>query len=173
MFVQFYRSKIRISEMWKFLETIFSICLQFQFPSLFLHSLLPSGKFYLRFWIIILQKMLEWQRRSDKSLSESLGKFVIICTLTLSPGGEICRGTGAAIRYLRFFSSSCFITTVKSVSAAAHNAVPGVLLSAYCCHISIFVVYGPIFRYILISTLLNISDSRILMLFSIFNWGKF
>ena len=138
MFVQFYRSKIRISEMWKFLETIFSICLQFQFPSLLLHSLLPSGKFYLRFWIIILQKMLEWQRRSDKSLSESLGKFVIICTLTLSPGGEICRGTGAAIRYLRFFSSSYFITTVKSVSAAAHNAVPGVLLCSAPPIVAIF-----------------------------------
>ena len=123
MFVQFYRSKIRISEMWKFLETIFSICLQFQFPSLFLHSL-PSGKFYLRFWIIILQKMLEWQRRSDKSLSESLGKFVIICTLTLSPGGEICRGTGTAIPLsplflIILFHNNCKICVTSSAQCSA------------------------------------------------------
>ena len=124
MFVQFYRSKIRISEMWKFLETIFSICLQFQFPSLFLRSLLPSGKFYLRFWIIILQKMLEWQRRSDKSLSESLGKFVIICTLTLSAGGEICRGTGTAILLsplflIILFHNNCKICVSSSAQCSA------------------------------------------------------
>ena len=124
MFVQFYRSKIRISEMWKFLETIFSICLQFQSPLLFLYSRLPSGKFYLRFWIIILQKMLEWQRRSDKSLSESLGKFVIICTLTLSPGGEICRGTGTAIPlsplFLIFwFHNNCKICVSSSAQCSA------------------------------------------------------
>ena len=123
MFVQFYRSKIRISEMWKFLETIFSICLQFQFPSLFLHSL-PSGKFYLRFWIIILQKMLEWQRRSDKSLSESLGKFVIICTLTLSPGGEICRGTGTAIPLSPLFLIILLHNNCKiCVSSSAHSTM--------------------------------------------------
>ena len=124
MFVQFYRSKIRISEMWKFLETIFSICLQFQLPLLFLRSLLPSGKFYLRFWIIILQKMLEWQRRSDKSLSESLGKFVIICTLTLSPGGEICRGTGTAIPLsplflIILFHNNCKICVSSSAQCSA------------------------------------------------------
>ena len=87
-------------------------------------SLLPSGKFYLRFWIIILQKMLEWQRRSDKSLSESLGKFVIICTLTLSPGGEICRGTGTAILLsplflIILFHNNCKICVSSSAQCSA------------------------------------------------------
>ena len=79
MFVQFYRSKVGESFVF-FFTARKSFCL---FVSL-ISRCLP----HLQFWIIILEKMPEWHGESDKLLSESPGKFVIICTLTLSLEGE-------------------------------------------------------------------------------------
>lgn len=89
MFVQFYRSKVGESCFF-----FFSLLGQRKSFSLFVFSMSPLP--HLQFWIIILEKMPEWHWESDKLLSESPGKFVIICTLTLSQEGEGTTQTAAA-----------------------------------------------------------------------------
>ena len=121
-------------------------------------------KFHLWLWIIILGKMLQWQRKSDKLLSESSENFVIICTLTLSQVGRgghqgreiwvlatdmtLTEGPGKETGVYLFFLIFLFLSRFHNKWQIMFVALVGDL---YCCfHISIFVVtllsYSPIFQ---------------------------